>query len=144
MGYNARNDEIRDNVTRCGVSGKHNAGRWRLFVASMQRFPLKAIVGSGLRLPQHAHQSIIGWSSSATVAGPWWTWTCVLSRVIPKRRCALRSAMYNARAAMDTAGRASSRWRGIRRFEARKEPTYPIIVALVSMLLAPLPLRRAR
>jgi hypothetical protein len=34
MGYNARNDEIRDNVTR--MSGKHNAGRWRLFAASMQ------------------------------------------------------------------------------------------------------------
>jgi hypothetical protein len=30
MGYNARNDEIRDNVTR-SASGKRNAGRWRSF-----------------------------------------------------------------------------------------------------------------
>jgi len=28
MGYNARNDEIRDNVTRMQREGENNAGRW--------------------------------------------------------------------------------------------------------------------
>jgi hypothetical protein len=41
----------------------------------------------------------------------------VLSRVIQKRQCVLRSAMYNARAATGMAGRASLRLHGIRRFE---------------------------
>ena len=29
MSYNARNDEIRDNITRCAASGKRNAVRWQ-------------------------------------------------------------------------------------------------------------------
>src|SRR5262249_4144506 len=35
----------------CGASGKHNAVRWLRYAASTQRFPLKAMFGSGPRLP---------------------------------------------------------------------------------------------
>jgi hypothetical protein len=61
MGYNARNDEIRDNVTReCGVSGKRSGTRWRLSADSMRGSRPKAIRGSGPRLPLHSLQSITG------------------------------------------------------------------------------------
>jgi hypothetical protein len=43
MGYNARNDEIRDNVTRMQREWAHNAANWRPSAASLQRFPPKAI-----------------------------------------------------------------------------------------------------
>ena len=41
MGYNARNEEIRDNIAR---TGKHNVVRWLLCAASTLRFPLKAML----------------------------------------------------------------------------------------------------
>jgi hypothetical protein len=49
MGYNARNDEIRDNITRIDASGKHNAKRWRQFAASTQLCRQKAKRGFGRR-----------------------------------------------------------------------------------------------
>ena len=51
MGYNARNDEIRDNVTRMQASGKRNAVSWQPCAVSTQRFPPKIMFGSGPRLP---------------------------------------------------------------------------------------------
>jgi hypothetical protein len=47
MGYNARNDEIRDNVTRMR---QDNAVRSLRYAASRQRFQLKVMFGSGPRL----------------------------------------------------------------------------------------------
>jgi hypothetical protein len=73
MGYNARNDEIRDNVTRCDASGKHNAEHWQPFADSPRHFPPKAMCGSGRRLPPPLHQNIPGSLSTATVAAPWLT-----------------------------------------------------------------------
>jgi len=46
MGYNARNDEIRDNITRM----KHNVVRWLPCAASTQRFLQRAMFGFGPRL----------------------------------------------------------------------------------------------
>jgi len=48
MGYNARNDEIRDNITR--MRQEWEVVRWLLCAASALRFPLKAMFGSGLGL----------------------------------------------------------------------------------------------
>jgi hypothetical protein len=48
MGYNARNDEIRENITR--MRREWEARRGALATASTQRFPLKAMFGSGPRL----------------------------------------------------------------------------------------------
>jgi len=51
MGYNARNDEIRDNVTRMQASGKRNALATVCRFNATQRFPPKIMFGSGPRLP---------------------------------------------------------------------------------------------
>jgi hypothetical protein len=107
MGYNARNDEIRDNVTRM----RREWEAQRNALATVRRFnaTLSAMFGSGRRLPPPSHQNITGSLSTATVAATWWTWTCALSRVIPKLQSVLRFAMCNARAAMGMGGPASSR-----------------------------------
>jgi hypothetical protein len=49
-------------------------------------------------------QNITGWSLPATVATPWWTWTCALNPVTLKHPFVWRCAMSDARAAMDMAG----------------------------------------
>ena len=73
----------------------------------------KGYVWSGRRLPPPSHQNITGSLSIAIVAAPWWTWTCALSRVIPKLQSALRCAMCNVRAAMAMDARALSRCHAI-------------------------------
>jgi hypothetical protein len=59
MGYNARNDEIRDNVTR--IQREWQAERGAL--AIVRRFNatlLRAMFGSGPRLQPLSHQNITG------------------------------------------------------------------------------------
>src|SRR5262245_27452137 len=68
MGYNARNDEIRDNVTRMRREWEAQRGGWLRCGASTQRFPRRATCGSGPRLPPHSRQSATGSLSTATVA----------------------------------------------------------------------------
>ena len=116
MGYNARNDEIRDNVTR--MQREWEAQRNAL--ATVRRFNATlSAKGCVWFWPKIAappsHQNITGSLSTATVAALWWTWTCALSRVIPKLQSVLRLAMCIARAAMAMAARAFSRWRSILR-----------------------------
>src|SRR5262245_55981374 len=119
MGYNARNDEIRDNITRMKREWEAQRGA----LATVRRF--------------NATLSAKGYSwfwpkiAAALVSKHHWLviacdncdrlliWTCALSRVIPKLQCVLRSAMCDVRAAAGTAGRASLLWRGTRRFEPR-------------------------
>jgi len=114
LGYNARNDEIRDNITRMRREWEahHSA------LATVRRFnatlSAKGYVGSGLRLPPRSPQNIIGWLSPATVAAPSLIWTCVLSRVTRKPLSVWRSVTCNALGATVMAGGASLRWRGIR------------------------------
>jgi hypothetical protein len=73
MGYNARNDEIRDNVTRM----KRAWADERQALATVRRF--NAANGKAWFWPKIGAaltSNIIGWSSSATVATPSLTWTC--------------------------------------------------------------------
>jgi hypothetical protein len=60
MGYNARNDEIRDNVTRM----RREWEAQRNALATVRRFnatlSAKAMFGSGPRLPPPARQNITG------------------------------------------------------------------------------------
>jgi hypothetical protein len=68
MGYNARNDEIRDNTR---MQREWEAQRGAL--ATVRRFnailSAKGYVWFWPKISADSHQSIIGWSSSATVAG---------------------------------------------------------------------------
>jgi hypothetical protein len=68
MGYNARNDEIRDNITRMR---RENA------LATVRRFnatlSAKGYVWFWPSPP--SHQNITGSLSIAIVAALWWTWT---------------------------------------------------------------------
>jgi hypothetical protein len=66
MGYNHRNDEIRDNVTRM-------RSEWEAQRDALATPRPKAIRDSGPRSPLRSLQSIIGRSSTATVVEPWWT-----------------------------------------------------------------------
>ena len=60
MGYNARNDEIRDNVTRM----RRDWEVQRNALTTVRRFnatlSAKAMCGSGPRLPLHSLQNITG------------------------------------------------------------------------------------
>jgi hypothetical protein len=51
MGYNARNNQIHDNITRMRRAWEAERDAWPLFAASMQGFPLKAMFGSGPKSP---------------------------------------------------------------------------------------------
>ena len=58
MGYNARNDEIRDNVTRM----RRVWAAERQALATVRRFnAANGKLGSGPRLPPRSFQNIIGW-----------------------------------------------------------------------------------
>jgi hypothetical protein len=76
MGYNARNDEIRDNVTRMRREWEAQRGS----LVTVRRFnatlSAKGYVSSGRKLPLPSHQNITGWLSLATVAAPSSIWTC--------------------------------------------------------------------
>ena len=117
MGYNARNDEIRDNVTRM---------RWeweaqRNALATVRRFnatlSAKGYVWFwpkiAAALTAKHHWLIIACDSCDTVVD-------LDLRVKPTRRlpCALRCATCAARAATGMAAHASSPWRVTRRFDA--------------------------
>ena len=60
MGYNARNDEIRDNVTRMRRAWEAQRGALATVRRFNARFPPKAMLGSGRRSPPRSRQNIIG------------------------------------------------------------------------------------
>ena len=117
MGYNARNDEIRDNVTR--MQREWEAQRNAL--ATVRRFnatlSAKGCVWFwpkiAAALTSKHHWLVINCDSCGTVVD--------LDLRVKSRDPELRFAMCNARAAMAMAARASSRWRGIRQFEPKNE-----------------------
>jgi hypothetical protein len=70
MGYNARNDEIRDNVTRM----RREWEAQRNALATVRRFnatlSAKGYVWFWPKMPPPSHQNITGSLSTATVAAP--------------------------------------------------------------------------
>src|SRR5262249_15822546 len=119
VGYNARNDEIRDNVTRM----RHEWEAQRGALATVRRFnatlSAKGYVWFwpkiAAALTSKHHWLIINCDSCGTVVHL----DLGLSRVTLKPQCVLHSAMYNVRAAMETVGRALLRWRSIRLFDPK-------------------------
>jgi hypothetical protein len=112
MGYNARNDEIRDNVTRMRREWEAQRGA----LATVRRFnatlSAKGCVWFwpkiAAALTSKHHWLIINCDSCGTVVD-------LDLRVKPRDPellSALRSAMCNAHGAMGTAGHASLLWRG--------------------------------
>src|SRR5215813_7946927 len=119
MGYNARNDEIRDNITRMQREWEAQRGA----LATVRRFnatlSAKGYVWFwpkiAAALTSKHHWLIIACDSCGTVVD-------LDLRVKPRDQEAsirLRCAIFNVRAAMGMVARASSRWRDIRRFEIR-------------------------
>ena len=113
MGYNARNDEIRDNVTRMRREWKRSGTRWppcanaRLSAKGYVWFWLKIAAA----LTSKHHWLVINCDSCGTVVD-------LDLRVKPRDpEASIRVACVtcNVRAAMAMAARASSRWRGIRK-----------------------------
>jgi hypothetical protein len=66
MGYNQRNDEIRDNVER--MRREREAYADALATILTHGLRPRGRRGFGRRLPARSRQNIIGWSSPATVA----------------------------------------------------------------------------
>jgi hypothetical protein len=60
MGYNQRNDEIRDNISGCAASAKPMRMLSRPFANSTRDFRPRNPRGSGRRLPPRSRQNIIG------------------------------------------------------------------------------------
>src|SRR5215831_20571776 len=116
MGYNARNDEIRDNITRMRQEWEAQRGA----LATVRRFnatlSAKGYVWFwpkiAAALTSKHRWLIIACDSCGTVVD------LDLSPAIRKRRSALRCAIFNVRAAMGMVARALSRCRSIPRFEA--------------------------
>ena len=122
LGYNARNDEIRDNVTR--MRREWEAQRFAL--ATVRRF--NAIMSSKGKawfwptIGAAQFQNIIGLLSIVTRAARLSTWICALSRATRKHQFGLHCVRFNARVAMGTAGHALSPWREPRLFEFPPRP----------------------
>jgi hypothetical protein len=68
MGYNRRNDEIRDNVERMRREREAYADALATVDNLTHDLRPRSQRGSGRRLPPHLLQNTIGWSSRATVA----------------------------------------------------------------------------
>jgi hypothetical protein len=118
MGYNARNDEVRDNVTRM----RRDWEAQRNALATVRRFnatlSAKGYVWFWPKitaaLPSKHHWSVIGCDSCGTVVD---LDLRVKPRDPPRHPFVWRCGIYNVRAAMDMEGTASSGWRSARRFD---------------------------